>query len=1112
MYYNFAGTVRILEANLPNSAPAVDADNVDITEEGFFYISFANLINLRVVSTLDASGDFGFEYYVWDGERRSSNVDKPRSENAEHADSLLYGTSANPLLSFNVGGENIAPYIWSTDAMGENLEGTRDRLTPIEATVTEDATNEAGNVERDIYIRFADNNTILSHLTTQVALGDAAAQALDTGDANSVTFDTTYGTFTITRDATEGEIDVKYTLDNSSVLIQRLTAEDTRIEEITLSVFDGVHTSERTISVTIQGADDDNDAATASGDFEGSLMANAAETAEGRIVFENEDNEVLTIQVGSANTAIMPDGNQRVAGENGNGFFTLSYDVTNKVLAWQYEAYNSRYFSIDPENIPTTLTEVADLSSDTLTDTLSIRVADDYNDFAEITTVDGNPITVTITPPQDDFTSPLMVTTGGTARPSGYYNASGEGLLAENANGSTTAVGIGTLSGGGEGTLTYAVATGDDITTGLTALGISDIALIARVQVTSTAFSVTSNTLNFSGMNSGNFEAGDFHDVLIKITDQESTETYQLYRVRLSDVNEAPEQIEGEEIIITDSSAMQEITLTEAMLAVRDPDRDDSLVDGRPIAITYTVSTATAGGTLMLDDGMGTLSAVALNGTFTLEDLRAGEVTFVHDGSTVDTVTFTLTATSNTQASTAKTYTLGINAGAADFDFGTAVDDMDGVMESDLTVGNTLHAVRTMSDPDGDGDDNLSYQWLRGDTTNGFDIIDDATGGSYVIDEADDGEFLRVIITYTDGEGYDEEVTITTATLVPIADAGNAVFEFGTAVDDTDGVEASDLVIGNEIFAVRTADDPDGDGTTEPTYQWVRAATIDGTYTAITAISPATSTDSSYTLTEEDDGFFIGVHITYTDGEGTSDTVELDGADNALEIPAVSEGQASFGFDTDGDSIADEITGSLAINTTLAVIRTDDDPDGNGSGTPTYQWIRAATIDGTYTAIGTQTNSSYTLGEDDDGMFIGVVITYTDAENTVENVTIGGVEVAVEDSGDAGFEFGYETDNDNDYSESLADVTTGSLIRVERTGDDSDGNGNVDSAATYTWQRSSDGMENTFTTIEGAPTTNTYTVTSDDQTMYLRAVVEYTDGEGTLESVPIDAVLIPDAV
>ena len=76
--------------------------------------------------------------------------------------------------------------------------------------------------------------------------------------------------------------------------------------------------------------------------------------------------------------------------------------------------------------------------------------------------------------------------------------------------------------------------------------------------------------------------------------------------------------------------------------------------------------------------------------------------------------------------------------------------------DNDITapvVGDVLTVGVGTSDPDGDG--TFSYQWQR----NG-DYITGATSPSYEITEADDGNSLTVVVSYTDGGGTDEVVTI----------------------------------------------------------------------------------------------------------------------------------------------------------------------------------------------------------------------------------------------------------------------------------------------------------------------------------------------------------------
>ena len=120
---------------------------------------------------------------------------------------------------------------------------------------------------------------------------------------------------------------------------------------------------------------------------------------------------------------------------------------------------------------------------------------------------------------------------------------------------------------------------------------------------------------------------------------QPSIESKEVYTIRLGDVNDAPE-------ITVDLTATNEagdnlgtveeggsLTLTTALLSITDEDAADNLVDdngnraanGDEMVITVV---STAKGTVYLNG-----NALNAGDTFTLTQLRAGQVTFTHDGS-----------------------------------------------------------------------------------------------------------------------------------------------------------------------------------------------------------------------------------------------------------------------------------------------------------------------------------------------------------------------------------------------------------------------------------------------------------------------------------------------
>jgi hypothetical protein len=85
-------------------------------------------------------------------------------------------------------------------------------------------------------------------------------------------------------------------------------------------------------------------------------------------------------------------------------------------------------------------------------------------------------------------------------------------------------------------------------------------------------------------------------------------------------------------------------------------------------------------------------------------------------------------------------------------DDGDAAFSITGIPE----VGETLTATLFAPDPDGDPPVGYSYQWQSSsDGTTWSDIIG-ATVQTYELTSADQGQQIRVLVGYTDGEGFDE--------------------------------------------------------------------------------------------------------------------------------------------------------------------------------------------------------------------------------------------------------------------------------------------------------------------------------------------------------------------
>ena len=140
------------------------------------------------------------------------------------------------------------------------------------------------------------------------------------------------------------------------------------------------------------------------------------------------------------------------------------------------------------------------------------------------------------------------------------------------------------------------------------------------------------------------------------------------------------------------------------------------------------------------------------------------------------------------------------------------------------------------------------------------------------------------------------------------------------------------------------------------TYQWA----ADGA-----AITGATS--QTYTLTQSEVGKVITVSVSFTDGEGTSETVT-----SAETSAVVNVNDAPAGAVT--------IDGTITQNEELSA-NASALSDADGLGTFSYQWK----ADGE--AIENATSQTFTLTQSEVGKAITVDVSYDDQQGTTELVT-----------------------------------------------------------------------------------------------------------------------------
>ncbi len=157
----------------------------------------------------------------------------------------------------------------------------------------------------------------------------------------------------------------------------------------------------------------------------------------------------------------------------------------------------------------------------------------------------------------------------------------------------------------------------------------------------------------------------------------------------------------------------------------------------------------------------------------------------------------------------------------------------------------------------------ISYQWQRSDGTGDYEDIGGAESARYTPGQADVGHTLRLVATYSDDDGNDEQVT--SAPTAPVSNVNDA--PEGAPV--ISGPASGPLTAGMTLSADLTGlSDADGlpDAASGFRYQWQRS---DGTggYENIGTNS------ASYTLTDADAGRTVRVAVRYQDEGGKEEEV-----------------------------------------------------------------------------------------------------------------------------------------------------------------------------------------------------------------------------------------------
>ncbi|MDC3089318.1 autotransporter domain-containing protein [Prochlorococcus sp. AH-716-N03] len=268
------------------------------------------------------------------------------------------------------------------------------------------------------------------------------------------------------------------------------------------------------------------------------------------------------------------------------------------------------------------------------------------------------------------------------------------------------------------------------------------------------------------------------------------------------------------------------------------------------------------------------------------------------------------------------------------------------------SAGSTLTTSVSTNDPDGNGTVS-SYTWQSSSDGTTWTSITGATGSTYTLTESEEGKYIRVTVDYTDGSSTSESVTASSVT-IPHVDSGDAVFAI-----------SGSTYAGKILTAAQSSSDPDGDGTFS--YKW-QSSSDNLSWTDISG-----ATNSTFTVTESEEGKYIRLVITYTDLQNFSESVTA----SSVTIPHVDSGDAVFA-----------ISGSTYAGKILTAAQSSSDPDGDG--TFSYKW-QSSSDNLSWTDISGATNSTFTVTESEEGKYIRLVITYTDLQNFSESVLVSAV-------------------------------------------------------------------------------------------------------------------------
>lgn len=348
-----------------------------------------------------------------------------------------------------------------------------------------------------------------------------------------------------------------------------------------------------------------------------------------------------------------------------------------------------------------------------------------------------------------------------------------------------------------------------------------------------------------------------------------------------------------------------------------------------------------------------------------------------------------------------------------------------------------------------------TYQWYRdtatssanstGDIPETAELIEGAIESTYVITAADAGYYLFVTATGTDE--YYGTVKAKSSTAVINSNVGT-VSIYNRSVQKYVGEELTTTL-----------------GTTDAvvTYQWYRADSSSTSALPDSAEAIDGATESTYTLTDDDLGKYVYVVITGVVSEGYGGT--------ALSSTAKVVYAELTSATIDGDAYVGEILTAVT------------EPE---EATATYQWYsRSTNSTSTSGATKLSTEKTYTLTENEVGKYVFCVVTGSGNYSGTAKTNVIGIIT----------------------EKTIVALDSISLLGTNKVGQTLTATVEpAEAIVDYVWYRANSENAIFWTEITGA-TSSVYTLTADDEDMYIKVVATGTgDYEGSVEAISSSAI------